>query len=339
MEKVIKAGILAYGMSGKVFHAPFLQAHPGFKLEAIVERHHKAAAHDYPGIRSYDAVEDLLNDEELELVVINTPNFTHYDYAKSALEKGKNILVEKPFTATAAQAMELFDLAKKVGKQAFVYQNRRWDSDFTTVKNIIEQGVLGKLNEVNFRYDRYRNVIGPKSFKEEPIAASGLQYDLGPHLLDQVISLFGKPESFHKVFGKNRKDTLVDDFFSIHLSYPDSVNVFVHANMLVTAVLPAFVVHGEKGSLVKHRADIQESQLLKGMKTHDDGYGIEDKDLAATLTLIDEEGNKTSTQIEAEKGDYIALFDAVYQSLAHGIAYPVTEEQVIWQLEILEASV
>ena len=168
--------------------------------------------------------------------------------------------------------------------------------------------------------------------------ASGLMYDLGPHLLDQAISLFGKPLSYHKILGKNRKDTQVDDYFCIHLSYPDSVNVFVTGNMLVTDPQPSFVLHGELGSFVKHRTDIQEAQLLEGMKPTADGYGVEERGHQdGVLTLIDDEGNKTKTIIAPEKGNYTGLFEAVYQSLVHGIAYPVKEEQVLWQLEILEA--
>lgn len=337
MDKVINTGLLAYGMSGKVFHAPFLHAHPGFKLQAVTERNHKNAAKDYPEITSFSTVNDLLNDTSIELVVINTPNFTHYDYAKSALLKGKNVLVEKPFTPTVAEAQELFALAKSVGKQIFIYQNRRWDSDFTTVKQIIQQGILGKLNEVHFRYDRYRATIGPKTFKEAPMPASGLQYDLGPHLLDQVISLFGKPLYYYKILGKNRQDTQVDDFFSIHLSYPDSVNVFVHANMLVTDIQPSFVIHGTNGSFIKQRADIQESQLLKGIKPTDHLYGIEEPGMEGHLSLMDTEGNKKKQLVASEKGEYLSLFEAVYQSLIHGKPYPVKEEQVLIQLEILEA--
>ena len=337
MDSVIITGLLAYGMSGKVFHAPFLEAHPGFKLHAITERNQKKAQQDYPSLISYNSVDELLDDPAIDLVVINTPNFSHVDYAKRALLKGKHILVEKPFAATVAEATELFDLARSLGKQVFVFQNRRWDSDFNSVKKVIDQQSLGKLNEVHFRYDRYRNEIGPKTFKEEPMPASGLLYDLGPHLLDQVISVFGKPLSYHKILGKNRKNTQVDDYFSIHLSYADSVNVFVHANMLVTDIQPAFVLHGTNGSLIKDRTDIQEAQLLKGMKPTDPAYALEEPGMEAVLTLIDDQGNKKQSTIAADKGKYPELFEAVHASLTQGKAYPVTEEQILWQLEILES--
>jgi len=336
-NKKITAGLLAYGMSGKVFHAPFLNTHNGFNLKAIVERTNKNAVSDYPEITSYSSIDELLADEEIELVVINTPNNLHYEHSKAALENGKHILVEKPFTATSAQAKELFDLADKVGKQIFFYQNRRWDSDFASVKKVLASGKLGKLNEMHLRYDRYRNVIGPKAFKEKAIEASGLLYDLGPHLLDQVISIFGKPLSFHKVLGKNRKDTLVDDYFTIQLSYPDSVNVFVTSSMLVVNPQAAFVLHGVYGSFIKQRADIQEEQLLAGMKLTDDGYGIEPKGKDGLLTTIDEDGNKIEEIIPSEIGSYLPLFDAVYDSLIDNKPYPVTRENVLTQLEIIES--
>ncbi|SDK32795.1 Predicted dehydrogenase [Pedobacter sp. ok626] len=337
MNTEIVTGIMAFGMSGKVFHAPFIDKHPGFKLHAVTERNQKNAASIYPGIISYNTIDDLIADDKIDLIIINTPNYTHFDYAKKSLKADKHILVEKPFTATSTEAKEIFELAKSVGKQVFVYQNRRWDSDFSSVREVIESGQLGKLNEVHFRFDRYRADIGPKTFKEQPIAASGLIYDLGPHLLDQAISLFGKPDSYHKILGENRKNTKVNDYFSIHLSYPNSVNVFVHANLLVADPLPAFVLHGSHGSFIKDRSDVQEEQLLQGMKLNDPIYGVELPGRAGKLTLIDEHGNKIQHLIPSLKGDYIPLFEAIYQNITNQVAYPITEEQIITQLEILES--
>jgi len=338
MNKIISAGLMAYGMSGKIFHGPFLNAHTGFKLHAVTERNQKNAEKDYPGIISYNDIESLLADPEIELIIINTPNFTHYNYAKQALNAGKNILVEKPFTANSADAAALFALAKQLDKKIFVYQNRRWDSDFTTVKEIIASGKLGKLSEVHFRYDRYKAELNVKSFKEDLVAASGLQYDLGPHLLDQAISIFGKPASFHKILGKNREHTQVDDYFSIHLAYPDSLNVFVHANLLVTDVQPAFVLHGINGSFIKDRADVQEEQLLKGIKPGEPGFGLEARGKEGQLTLREENGEKNIEMISSEKASYISLFEEVYQSLTTNFAYSVKESQILAQLEILESA-
>ncbi|CAM4259996.1 Predicted dehydrogenase [Pedobacter westerhofensis] len=337
MSTVISTGLLAYGMSGKLFQGPFIDAHQGFKLHAVTERHEKNAEKDFPGIISYDSTDELIADENIDLIVINTPNYLHYENAKKALEAGKHILVEKPFAATSEEATEIFELAEKLGKKVFVFQSRRWDSDFNAVKKIVDSGKLGKLSEVNFRYDRYKAGIGVKSFKEELFPATGLQYDLGPHLLDQVISLFGKPDSFHKILGKNRAGTKVDDYFSIHLSYPNSVNVFVHASMLVVDVQPSFVLHGEKGSFIKERADIQEEQLLKGIKPNDAGFGVEARGKEGKLTLIDTNGERTQELVPSDSATYLSLFEEVYQSLVNDKAFPVTREQILAQLEILQA--
>lgn len=337
MNKKINTGLLAYGMSGKLFHAPFIEAHDGFNFTAIVERTNKLAQADYPNIKSYNSVEELIADESIELVIINTPNFTHYEYAKIALNAGKHILVEKPFSATTAQAKEVFALAKTVGKKVLVYQNRRFDSGYNAVKNIIDSGKLGKLIEVHFRFDRYRNMIGPKAFKEEVVEATGLQYDLGPHLLDQAISLFGKPEAYHKVLGKNRNQTKVDDYLHLQLSYPNDLYVFLTASMLVADIKEAFVLNGVNGSFSKNHADVQEAQLLKGMKPFEDNYGIEDPKDAGKLTLINAEGEKIVEIIASEKGNYMGLFEAVYQNIVNDVPYPITEEDILIQIEILES--
>lgn len=337
MEKAIVTGLLAFGMSGKVFHAPFIDGHPGFKFHAVLERNQKKAASDYPGVKSYATFEELIADQEIELVIVNTPNFTHADYTRKCLQAGKHVLVEKPFTATSAEAKELFELARTLGKKIFIYHNRRWDSDCTAIQKVVESGQLGQLNEVHYRYDRYRSAIGPKTFKEEPHPASGLMYDLGPHLLDQAISLFGKPRSFNKVLGKHRKNTQVDDYFMIHLTYSNDLNVFLTASLLVADPQKAFVLHGATGSYVKGRSDVQEEQLLKGMKISNPAFGIESPESKGRLTLMDEQGNPHVSYIDSETGNYMGLFEAVYQSLINNKAYPITEEQIITQLEILEA--
>lgn len=339
MEKIINTGLLAYGMSGKLFHAPFLSVHPGFNLSAVTERNEQKAPKDYPGITSYNSIDELMDDPAIDLVVVNTPNYSHYDYTRQALLKGKHVLVEKPFAATAEEAQALFDLAREVGKQVFVYQNRRWDSDYLAVKQVIDSGVLGKLAEVHIRFDRYRNTIGPKTFKEELVPATGLQYDLGAHLLDQAINLFGKPLNFYKILGLNRQGTKVDDYFHFHLEYPDSLQVFVCSSMLVPDPQAAFVVHGEQGSLVKDRADIQEAQLLKDIRPGSEGYGEEPVELAATLTRMNPDGSKRQEQLVSETGSYMPLFDGVYQGIVNNVPYAVTEEQVLTQLRILEAPV
>lgn len=329
---------MAYGMSGKVFHAPFIHLNDGFNFVAVTERSKKQAAQDYPGVVSYNTIDELIADETIDLVIVNTPNYTHYEYAKKCLLAGKHILVEKPFTATVEQAKELFVLAKEVGKKALVYQNRRFDSGFKITKEIIESGKLGKLTEIYFRFDRYRSEVGAKTFKEDPnYEASGLQYDLGPHLIDQAIALFGKPERFYKILANNRQNSKVDDYFFIHLAYPNQLNVYLIATLLAADIPPAFVVNGALGSFSKNHGDVQEAQLLKGMKPSDEGYGMEITEDAGKLTLVTADGGREVVTIASPQGNYAELFEDVYQAIVNNKPYPITEEDIIAQLAILES--
>ncbi|RYF51377.1 MAG: oxidoreductase, partial [Cytophagaceae bacterium] len=192
--KTIKTALLSYGMSGKVFHAPFLTLHPGFTLTGAWERSKHLIQADYPEVKSYASIDELLADD-VELVVVNTPVDTHYEYAKKVLEAGKHALVEKAFTTTAAEAEALGKLAKEKGLTLTVYQNRRWDSDLKTVKSVLEEGVLGAIVEAEIRFDRYNPILSPKAWKEGANAGAGVLKDLGPHIIDQALYLFGYPEA------------------------------------------------------------------------------------------------------------------------------------------------
>jgi scyllo-inositol 2-dehydrogenase (NADP+) len=337
-DSPIATGLLAYGMSGKLFHAPFLDLHPGFALRAVVERTQQRMAADYPGVRSYPSTEALLADPNLELVVVNTPNDTHYDLTRQALLAGKHVLVEKPVATSVAEWRELSDLAREQGVQLLAYQNRRWDTDFGAVRRVVESGQLGRLIEAHFRFDRFRPLLHTKVFKEDGRPGSGVIYDLGPHLLDQAISLFGRPESFEKTTGRYRHGSQVDDFFSIQLRYPQGLNVWVTSSMLVADPGPAFVLHGTLGSYKKDRTDPQEAQLLAGTKPTDDTYGREQPGQEGYLTLADPAGHNRLLLPRADAAapaTYMDLFEAVYQAIRHGQPYPIKEEELECQLEII----
>ncbi|QKG51898.1 Gfo/Idh/MocA family oxidoreductase [Hymenobacter sp. BRD67] len=336
----IPAGLLAYGMSGKLFHAPFLRLHPGFELRSVVERTEQRMAADYPAIKSYPSTQALLADPSLELVVVNTPSDSHHDLTRQALLAGKHVLVEKPVATSVAQWHELVALARQQGRQLMAYQNRRWDTDFGAVRRVVESGQLGQLIEVHFRYDRFRPVLHTKVFKEDGRPGSGLVFDLGPHLLDQVISLFGKPLSFEKTIGSYRRGSQVPDFFSIQLRYPQGLNVWVTASLLVADAGPAFVLNGTLGSYRKERTDPQEPQLLAGIKPGDEAYGREQPGQEGRMVLADPAGHNhvlPPVADPAAPSTYLGLFEAVYQTIRHGQPYPITDEQLTWQLEILEA--
>jgi len=336
MKKPIKTGLLSFGMSGKVFHSPFLDIHENFELTAVVERSVKKASLHYPYIKSYETVDELLADPNIELVVVNTPNVTHFDFALKALQAGKHVLLEKPITTNSAQAKLLYQEATKHNRCLLPYQNRRFDSDFLSVKKIIDSGKLGQLAEVHFRYDRFRDFISPKVAKESPGPGSGLMWDLGPHLLDQAISIFGKPLRWTKTLGHFRLNTQVDDYVNFHLEYPDELQVFLTTSMLVVDAQAAFVAHGTKGSFIKQRADVQEKQLIEGMSPDNSAFGLEAPGKEGILTTVCEDGTFLQEKISSDKSSYLNLFDNVYKTIRMGEPYPITEEQIICQLEILE---
>lgn len=336
MENKIKVGIMSYGMSGKVFHAPFVDLHSGFELLAVVERSKNKAVADYPHIITYRSIEALLANDEIELVVVNTPNYTHYEYAKSSLNAGKNVLIEKPFSVTKAEAEELFSLAFRKGLKVLAYQNRRFDSDFLAVQKVLKSGKLGKITEAHLRFDRYRNEISEKTFKEEPIPGAGIFYDLGAHMIDQAIALFGIPSEFHKTYGKHRANTEVDDVAHAHLKYNNGLNVFITTNMLVVKQQAAYTFYGINGTLTKNRTDVQETQLLAGLKPNDERYGKENTGDEGKLYTFSETGVVVEENIPLETGNYMLLFDDVYNTIRNNSEYFIKQNDILGQLSILE---
>ena len=337
MQKPIVTALLAYGMSGKLFHAPFVNFHQGFKFKGVFEHNNKRVQTDYPDVKSYDTLQEVLNDAEIELVIVNTPSFLHSEHTRQALLAGKHVLVEKPFAATVKEAAELFELGRKVNRKIMIYQNRRFSSDFAVTKEIIESGKLGDIIEMHLRYDRYRPAIGPKLFKEKPFPASGIVYDLAAHLLDQVICIMGKPDRFRKITGIYRENSQVDDYAHIHMVYPGKRNVFITTSLLVAEPLPGIIIHGTRGSFIKSFCDSQEDQLIAGMKPGDADFGKEKDSMEGKLTTMNENGEKNVEKIASTRGKYIDLFEAVYQTVRNNAEYPVKESEVLIQLEILES--
>ena len=337
MQRPIVTAILSYGMSGKIFHAPFVNLHSGFELKGVLEHNTKKVHADYPDIISYDTLEEVLNDPEIELVIVNTPSNTHVDYSRQALLSGKDILVEKPFAPTVEEAQEIFELGRSLGRKVMVYQNRRFSSDFVVTRDIINSGRLGQIIEVHLRYDRYRAEIGPKVFKETPIPAAGVVYDLAAHLLDQAICIFGEPEEFIKTTGVYRQNSLVDDYGHIHLIYPGQTNVFITTSLLVADPLPGIIINGTKGTFIKAFCDTQEDQLLAGGKPSDEGFGVEKPGMEGKLTIYDKNGEKTVQYIPSAVGKYIDLFECVFQTIRNDAQFPVKEFEVLAQIGILES--
>ncbi len=335
MEK-IKTALLSFGMSGRVFHAPFISLHEGFELAGAWERSKKNIQEFYPNTKSYNSLEELLKDDSIKLVIVNTPTYTHYEYTKKALLANKHVVVEKAFTTNVAEAEELKVLAAKQNKKIAVFQNRRWDSDFKTFKQVIDSNVLGNLCEVEIHYDRYNLEASPKKHKEELNNGSGIVKDLGPHLIDQALFLFGMPESVFADIRITRAISIVDDYFEILLYYP-SLRVRLKAGLIVKEVLPSFIAHGTKGSFIKSRADVQEANLLKGLKPNTTDWGTETETEEGILN-IEKDAKTVREKIKTLQGNYYDYYDGVYQALTKNTAMPVTEDDGIHVMKIIEAA-
>ena len=337
MDNPVNTALCSFGMSGWVFHAPFLQVNPHFNLYAVWERTKHLAEEKYPGIKTYRSLEDMLGDKNIELVTVNTPNFTHYEYAKKALEAGKHVIVEKPFTVTVAEANELIILAKEKNKKLSVYQNRRYDSDYKVIKKVVDQKLLGELVEVEMHYDRFREELSPKEHKEIPIAGTGALYDLGSHLIDQALQLFGMPGKIFADIRIIRPLSIVDEYFELLLYYP-KLRVRLKSSYIVREALPAYILHGRKGSFIKPKTDVQETLLQKGIIPGGKDWGKEPESEKGFLhTEID--GKEVKEFLTSEQGDYNEYYNAIYDSIRNGAPLPVTAEEGKNVVSIIEAAI
>ncbi len=332
----ICTALCSFGMSGKVFHAPFIEVNPGFELYAVWERSSKNASKKYQHIKSFDTYEEMLADTSIELVIVNTPNSTHFNYTKMALEAGKHVIVEKPFVITSQDGKILIDLAKEKNKRLFVYHNRRWDSDFKTVKNVIDQELLGDIVEAEIHFDRYKEELSPKTHKEIPGPGTGTLYDLGSHLIDQALQLFGWPKAVFADIDIIRNISKVDDYFELLLFYPGK-RVRLKASYVVREALPSFVLHGIKGSFIKSRADVQENDLQAEKIPATEGWGIE-PETESGLLHTEVNGEIIRQTLPTEQGNYMHYFSNVYDAIRNDARAPVTAEDGLKVILIIEAA-
>lgn len=332
----IKTALFSFGMSGKVFHAPFLHVHEGFELYAVWERSKNEAQKIYPNIKTYRTLDELLADDTIELIIVNTPNSTHFEYAKKAMEAGKHIIVEKPFTVKSEDGEPLIALAEEKDLVLSVYQNRRWDSDYKTIKKVFEEGLLGEIVEAEFHFDRYKQELSAKQHKEIPQLGAGILFDLGPHLIDQALHLFGLPEAVFADIRILRPISKVDDYFEVLLYYP-GLRVRLHGSYLVRESVPSFVLHGTKGSFLKWRADVQEDALIAGNRPGTPDWGIEPVTERGLLhTEINGEAVKET--IPTLQGSYMNYFDGIYEAIRSGGPVPVSAQDGMNNVRIIETA-
>ena len=332
----INTALCSFGMSGLVFHSPFLNINPHFNFYAVWERSKNIAAQKYPSVKTYRTLEDMLADELVELVIVNTPNYTHFEYAKKALKADKHVIIEKPFTVDVTEAKELIELAKKHNKTLSVYQNRRYDSDYKTLKKVVDDKMLGELVEVEMHFDRYREELSPKQHKETPGLGTGVLYDLGAHLIDQALQLFGNPRKVFADIRIIRPQSLVDDYFELLLYY-EKLRVRLKASYAVREALPGYILHGLKGSFIKPKTDVQETMLQQGIIPGGENWGTEPETEKGLLhTEID--GKIIREYIPSFQGNYNEYYNAIYESIRNNKPLPVTAEEGMAVVQIIQTA-
>lgn len=330
----IRTALCSFGMSGRVFHAPFISVSPYYRLVSVLERTKKESLKYFPEINIYRDIDELLKDESIELVIVNTPNSTHFDFAKKALNAGKHVLVEKPFTITVREGIQLKELAEKKDLVLSVYHNRRFDSDYKTIQKILKKKMIGEVVEAEMRFDRFRVKPGHKLHKEVPGPGTGNLYDLGSHILDQAIQLFGMPKEIFADIAIQRKKSKVDDYFELLLFYND-LRVRLHSSYLVLDPLPGYVLYGTKGSFIKAKTNIQEERLSNGELPTAKDWGIEPSHENGILKGI-KNGTEFQKIIISEKGNYQEYYDQLYHAIRNGKPVPVTAEDAIRVIHLIE---
>ncbi len=325
MSKVIQAALASFGMSGMVFHGPSLKVNPNFNLHSILERTKSLSEKDYPESTIIRSFEELISQDEVDLVIINTPDNLHYAMCKQALEAGKHVVVEKPFTQEVEQANELIQLAKDKNRILSVYQNRRWDNDFLTVKKILDERVIGRLAEFESHFDRYRNFIQEGTWKEEGDKRHGVLFNLGSHMIDQVVQLFGKPKSITAHLDTLRDGGQVKDYYDIRLQFNDFAAI-LKSSYLVREPGPRYSLYGTLGTFHKWGIDPQEEMLKNGHLPNEPNWGTDSEEDWGILNT-EWNGLNYKGAIETVPGNYNAFYENIYDAIANGVELAVKPEE------------
>ena len=337
MKDKIRTGLASYGMSGRVFHAPFLEANPDYILKTVLERTPKGSKEKYPWVSIVTSYDELLSDKDIDLIVVNTPDHTHYELAKKALNAGKHVIVEKPFVVECSDGEELIKIAEGKNLVLSVFQNRRWDGDFLTVRKVIKEGLLGRLVEYEAHFDRYRNFIKENTWKEEEGKGTGVIYNLGSHLIDHALVLFGLPEQVNANIRTFRDGGKVNDYFDIRFEYPN-FRVILKSSYLVREPGPAFILNGTDGSFVKYGADRQEELLNKGVRPVGDKWAKEKENFWGLInTTIN--GKDIRERIKTLPGNYNKFYNNVYKAIMGDEELAVKPGEALDVIKIIEMAI
>ncbi len=334
MTEPIKTGLVAFGKASRVYHGPIITSVPELELTKVVERRREESRKRYPWVDIVRDTDTLLEDDDITLVVITTPNDTHYELAKKCLLAGKHVVVDKPFTTTSARARELIDLAAQQNRIINAFQNRRWDGDFQTVQKLVAGNQLGRIVEFETFYDRFRNYKRPDAWREKPGEGSGVFFDLGPHLIDQILVLFGPPEMVTADIRIQRDEAETDDHFDVILHY-DRLKVRLKGGMLVRAQTPRFLIQGMKGTFVKYGMDPQENALIEGRTPDEPGWGVEPEEQWGTINT--EIGDLHIVgRVESDTGNYTGYYQNIVDAIKGRSELAVTPDQMINTIRIIE---
>ena len=338
MTQPLRVGLVGYGFAGQTFHAPVLSAVPGLQLAAVASSQPDKVLADWPEAAVFPDVHALLAAQPaVDLVVVATPNEAHFPVARAALESGRHVVVDKPFVLDARQARQLADLARARGKIVSVYQNRRFDSDFLTLKQVLAEGRVGRPVFFESHFDRYRPDVRVR-WREQKVPGAGLWVDLGSHLMDQAVQLFGKPDSIQLDSAALREGAVVEDYFHAVLRWDKGphapLRTVLHATTLAADPAPRYILHGTRGSYVKYGVDPQEDALRTGARPGGEGWGVDADD--GLLTLIGDTGQPEPSSVPTLAGDYTRYYAAIRDAIAGQGSAPVTPEEAVQLMELLD---
>ena len=335
MDPALRVGLAGFGLGGRAFHAPFIAANPRLRLTHVLQRSGSEAAEQYPGVTVVREFEALLDERAgVELVVIATPNTTHAPFARQALQAGKHVVVDKPFALSVDEAQTVIDTATRAARLVAPFQNRRWDGDFLTLRALLQRGWLGAVESFESRFDRWRPDIPPGRWKEERALGSGLLFDLGPHLIDQCLALFGMPLTVSADVRAERPGSRVDDRFDLVLDY-GAFSAKLGAGLMIKDAGARFSVTGSDGHYIKHGVDPQEAPLRRGERPRGPDWGVEPPAQWGTLVAVIG-GLRVEGVVRTLPGNYGAFYDNLCDALAGRAQLAVTPEDALKTLRIID---